>query len=293
MKSTALLACLALLPAAFLNAQLNLTPQIGIESSKSTLIYNSGSSFAPLGSMANINASLRLYYNIKKAGGPYLSVGTSPGTVAFSFTDPATALNNFEATASGLKWKIESGYQFTSKPIALESPKSSAASVKQNITEYPQHHRCGGYRQQLQKVPSTLNMRIQPSVGIAYRPTIDDATTEQPYGYQFNAGAWKTAVVGGLGFQFEKGKRELGTVSLYYTKGIATPGTTLNSSVNGKNTTTQFSSASSSWALTFGLPFNLSKTQKVIKETYSPYRKHEYHRQCNYSHYRCSKGTLN
>jgi hypothetical protein len=294
MKSTALLFCLAVLPVTFINAQLSLTPQFGFESSKSNLIYNGGSSYAPLGSMANLNGSLRIFYNIKKAGGPYASVGTSPAVVQYSFADAATALNNYEATTGPLKWRVEAGYQFSSKPISLESATSSKATSSASPSMY-MHHRCGGYRQQLQqKESNTLNMRIQPSVGFAYRPGTQEQLVNTSTGYQYSLGSWKTAAVGGIGLQFAKGRKQLGTVALYYTKGLGNSAVDINSSQNGKSTINNFSTGSSSWALTFGLPFTLGRSSSSKAPQMQHNEQHQHHcGQMRYMHYRCSQQVLN
>ena len=132
MKPAAFTLLPVLLVAISAKAQLSFLPQLGFERSKTLVQYNNSSSFSPIGSRANPKANLRMDYLFKKSHGPYMAVGTAPGAVAFSFNDVANAANNFKAAQNSLQWRLEGGYQYSSKPINLK--KATKKPVEKFIT---------------------------------------------------------------------------------------------------------------------------------------------------------------
>lgn len=108
-------------------------------------------------------------------------------------------------------------------------------------------------------------MRVQPSLGIAYRPGDDDESlTKNGSQYQYKSGHWNTALVSRLGFEFAKGARQLFTLSVFNTQGLDDGETQIINTVsNGKNTVTSLKSSASSWGMNVGIPFSLTKKKHV------------------------------
>ena len=272
MKPTALTAMLLLCIVIGVKAQLSFLPQIGFEQSKTSVQVNDLSSFSPMGSTSNLKANLRADYRFKKGHGPYVALGTTPGAVAYSFTDPSDAMNNFKASANSLQFRFEGGYQFRSKPINLKkTSKQQPATTIARPTEM--RRSCGSYyRCNKQKTTAsstktkqnnTLNLRLQPSIGIAYIPSAQKNLESNGNTYQYNAGNYKTALVSGMGFEFGKGKQRLFTISVFYTKGLSNLNEQeITNLENNKISNTTLNSNTSSWGMTVGVPFSFSKTKK-------------------------------
>jgi long-subunit fatty acid transport protein len=107
-------------------------------------------------------------------------------------------------------------------------------------------------------------MRLQPSLGIAYRPNDDNELSKNGNQYEYKPGNWNTALVSALGFEFAKGVKRLFTLSLFHTKGLDGEETQSISTVsNGKNNITYLESESSGWGMSVGIPFNLTKKKPV------------------------------
>ena len=107
-------------------------------------------------------------------------------------------------------------------------------------------------------------MRIQPSLGLAYIPSVkNDIVTKTQGGqttYQYNAGNWKTALVTGAGFEFGKNSQRLFTVSINYFNAIGNlEKQTLTTVSDGKTSVTNLQSDVSGWNMRVGIPFTLSK----------------------------------
>jgi hypothetical protein len=278
MRSAAVTGWLLIFVGATASAQFSITPQVGFEQAKTSLLYNGQPSFSPLGWQGALKASLKANYRFKKGFGPYASIGSSPAVVAFSFANPSDALTNYKATTQSLQWRVEGGYQFTSKPLLLKkgSAKNVAAKVAQP-TQYKRsscgsyaQHRCGGQKSEQtfkQKENNNVNMRLQPSVGIAYVPFTKDDFVSEGFKTQYNAGNWNTAMVTAMGFAFEKGRQSLFTLNVFYTKGLSNVDTkTFTKTENGKPASGSFSSKSSSWGMTVGVPFSLVKNKKTVPQ---------------------------
>ena len=299
MKPTAITGVLVLLIAISAKAQLSFLPQLGFERSKTFVDYNNVPSFSPMGSQGNFKANLRMDYRFKKGHGPYIGVGTVPGTVAFSFTDVANAANNFKAAQNSLQWKLEGGYQYSSKPITLKKAAAKKPAVKTSSYNSEVQRHCGSYcysyRQRTTttsssaKRSSNLTLRLQPSVGIAYLPSIKDDLEVNGSNYQYNAGNYKTAITSGMGFEFAKGKQRLFTLSLFYAKALDQSDKEKFSGVeNGKTVTNVVSSSNtSSWGLMLGIPFSLSKNKKAVAPVVKKEPVREYQSRCEYYRSRC------
>jgi hypothetical protein len=273
------------------NAQLSLLPQIGLENAR-TSIQRNNTVFNPLGNEISPRASLRLDYKFKKGHGPFIGVATSPAVVQLSFTDPNAALSQFKAVAGNLHLRFEGGYGYTTRPIPLGKnsrsnlsrarlQKGVKAPAQKSVTKTTAQKRdCGSYTYRSQcgnkNITKTIiqkytapkenwNLRLQPTVGAAYIPKLDDMQAKDA-SYQYNAGNWNTALVSGLGFEFGKGIQRKFTVSVYYLKGLGNlDAKTLTTESDGKASVTRFQSSSSSWSAGLGIPFTLAKKKAVLK----------------------------
>lgn len=277
MKPAVLICTLMVLAASMTSAQLTLLPQFGFDRSKSNIQINNSSQFSPLDNSTFIKANLKLDYRFKGGHGPYVALGSSPGVVEYTFSDPLSAMNNFKAAAGSLQWRIEAGYQHSFQPITFKKRKKINAVAaepvstvrKKSCGSYSSRYRshCGSQKKGPTK-NNQLNMRIQPSIGFAYLPSVTDGLISKGSSYQYNAGNWNTAFVSGIGFEFGKGRERLMTLSISYTKGIGNLGSeTITTMQNGKATTTSFESSTANWGLTVGVPFSLTKIKKAVKKS--------------------------
>lgn len=294
MKPAAISFMLVLLVAVTANAQLSFLPQIGFEQAKTSIRVNDLSSFAPMGFATNFKANLRMDYRFKKGHGPYVALGTAPGAMAFSFSDAANAATNFSSASTALQFRMEGGYQYSSKPITLKKA-SQKEALKTVIQRTEIRNRCGAYYSsgsQHRKVATTkkanndLNLRLQPSIGVAYLPSVKNNLITSGSTYQYNAGNYKTAMVSGMGFEFGKGQQRLFTLSLFYTKGLGKMDQeSIANLQNEKMTNTTLTSKSSGWGMMVGVPFSFSKNKKLIApvKTTAPLHYKQYHKsKCGY-----------
>jgi hypothetical protein len=266
MKPAALVG-IALLTTAIANAQFTLTPQIGFDLSKTTISFNhsenannyaQAKAISPLGSKSSVKASLRGDYRFKKGHGVFASVGTSPAVVEYSFENPLTASTNYKASTGPLQWRLEAGYMFTSKKINLQKSSGKEKSSKveaRNCSPFG----CGA-RKSSAKENQNLNLKLQPSLGFAYLPVIKDDIIKEGSSYKYNAGNWNTGIVTGLGFELGKGRNRLFSVNVSYTKGLGNlDEKTVTEYLSSKPYTTGFTSKTSSWGMTIGVPFGFAK----------------------------------
>lgn len=252
------------------NAQLSVTPQIGLENSQISL-RNNGSSFSSLGSALAPRASVRFDYRFKKGHGPYVGFGTSPGVTTVSTRNPEAIMSNYSTSLGSPNLRLEAGYGFSTKPINLQKP--SFTTETKTVTKQVKT-RCGTYNKTYQvitkKKNDTWNMRIQPSAGIAYTTakSNDLGTQTDAIGtvYNYKAGNWNTAVATGVGFAFAKGTKQKFMVGLNYLRGIGNMDEqTLAAASEGKTSVNVLKSRASAWNLSFGIPFALTKQKQALK----------------------------
>ncbi|MFL5771763.1 MAG: hypothetical protein ACJ75F_01305 [Flavisolibacter sp.] len=277
---------------AIVHAQFSLLPQAGFDRTSTSVNYNKLGNFTPISGQTDFKATIRLDYKFKGGHGPYASIGTSPAVINLSFKSPSDAMNGLKSSASSLQWRLEGGYQYTTKAIRLTShsaktsqtAKSSVSSSEsRNPCSSGCHSRmsCGNKMKSSKPAQKDLNLRIQPSLGFAYNPSATPDIVQDASGYQYNAGNWNTAFVSAIGFELGKGKQRLMTLSVHYAKGIGNLDTkTIVSEETGKPVATTFSSESSSWGLTVGVPFTLAKSKKPAA------KKTSYHCQSSCQQYR-------
>lgn len=273
MKLSAFPCLLFLLIGSAANSQLSLLPQIGFEQSRTKVQYNKQDFFKPF-TQGNIQASLRADYRFKKGHGPFVNIASSPATVNINFTEPETLKDNFRVNKGSMQWRFEGGYQYSSKPIYFKKQAAKNATHKTNTQNAGIKKSCGSSaykaqcgsksRSSLAKKNPALNMRLQPSLGIAYRPGDNDVVNKGSNQYEYKAGNWNTALVSGLGFEFAKGAKRLFTLSVFHTQGLDDGKTqTLNTVTDSKNNVTYLRSDASGWGMNVGIPFSLTKNKQV------------------------------
>ena len=281
MKSTVLTVCLFLIAGTVCHAQLSFLPQVGFEQSRTCINYNE---LSTSGVSGNFRANLKADYRLKGGHGPYVSLGTSPAPMNFAFSNTGSLMENYQSVKNNLQFRLETGYQYTSSPISLSKKKSTAAPTENTeVVQEPvaQKKSCGSstYKPNCRDKKKSnksstgnygLNMRLQPSLGVAYIPANNDAITETPTGFQY-ASAWKTAIVPSMGFEFANGKQRFLTLNVFYTKPLGVQDESVTTFSGSKAVTTNISPAASTWGITAGVPFsfvksNASKTKKVKKD---------------------------
>ena len=281
MKSTVLTVCLLVLAGAVCHAQLSFLPQVGFEQSRTSINYNE---LSTSGVSGNFRANLKADYRLKGGHGPYVSVGTSPAPMNFNFSSTGDLMQNYQSAKGNLQFRIETGYQYTSSPISLFKKKTVAAPTETtDIVQQPvaQKTSCGsstyksscGDKKKTNKTSLAnggLNMRLQPSLGVAYIPSNNEGITETPNGFQY-ASVWKTAIVPSMGFEFANGKQRFLTLNVFYTQPVGVKDESFTAFSGSKAVTTNLSPATSTWGITAGVPFsfvksNASKTKKAKKD---------------------------
>ena len=288
MKPTVLTSILLLATGAATHAQLSFLPQVGFEQNRSTLNYNN---LSASGVDGNLRANLKIDYRFKGGHGPYAGVGTTAAPVYFAFNNAGALQESLEGVKNGLQLRLEGGYQYSSKPIRFGKNKSAAASARnESYTETSiQKKSCGtttyqsscGIKKRITKtalVDNNLNMRIQPSVGLAYLPSAEESIKHTANGFEYNATNWKTAIVPAVGFEFAKGHNRLFTLSVFYTRPLGLEGESVTTTTGTKPVVTTLSPKASTWGVTVGVPFSFTdsdkvKTTKVKREVKKVYYK--------------------
>jgi hypothetical protein len=291
MKPTLLLGC-ALLAGTTLHAQLSFLPYAGIEQSRNTLNYGSGFSAAQIN--GHLKAGLRADYRFKTGHSPFINLTTNPAATRFSFDKAGLLLG--QSQAGGMLFRMEAGYQYSSKPIQLGKKSSSqrSASAAPSTTS-TQNSRCGSvaYRSSCGSKSKTLaapparnlNMRLQPSLALAYLPAAKQGISQTANGFAYTPG-WKTALVPAMGFEFARGTHRLFTLGVFYTAPLGQKGETATTALESKMITTALQPRLSSWGFTLGLPFSFSNTKATKASSAKPQPK----KSCTRTYYRsCSR----
>ena len=285
------------------NAQFSILPQLGMETLRTTIQSGDFSSFSPAGLQFAPRLSVRAAYNLKSSGqGAFLGIATGSPAMQFKFADPKSARDVYTTATKDLQLRLEAGYQFTSKPITL---KKSANTTVVNTRSYAPMYghgqsslgrncsgrqmRCG-MRSAASRDASAISravskdngvyMRIKPSIGVAFAPSQVGVTTEMSAGktiYSYTAGS-NTALIAGTAFEIGK-RNEPGLVlSINYIRGLGNNTQTITSTEVLKPTVTTFSSMTSGFNISVGVPLSFKKKTVV---TQAPQITQPYHRgQC-------------
>lgn len=266
MKPTLLLGC-TLLAGTALHAQLSFLPYAGMEQSRNTVGYGNGLSAQDINGF--FKGGLRTDYRLKGGHTPFVNVTTNPSQASFAFGKDGSLLNVYQG--SGLQLRLEAGYQYSSKPIQLgkkSSPKNTTTYT--NSQSSPQKKSCGSsyYRSSCGSKKTMAsnspenknwNMRLQPSVALAYLPATEQQVASTVNGFTYTPG-WKTALVPAMGFEFAKGSQRLFTLGLFYTSPIGQKEEAVSTLLESKTVTTNLQPSTASWGVTLGIPFSLAKS---------------------------------
>jgi hypothetical protein len=290
MKPAVLTSILLLATGVATHAQLSFLPQVGFEQNRSTINYNH---LSASGVDGNFRANLKMDYRFKGGHGPYAGIGTSAAPVTYVFNNAGVLQENLDGSDNNLRFRLEAGYQYSSKPIQLGKSKSATTTAgKENYTvTYVEKRSCGSVTYQARcvkknttKTPTvnnSLNMRIQPSVGIAYLPASQESIKHTANGYEYNATNWNTAVVPAMGFEFAKGRQRLFTLSVFYTQPLSLEGETVSSTAEAKPVMTTLSPKASTWGLTLGVPFSFTSSEKAKTSPAKKEVKRVCYKRCN------------
>jgi len=246
------------------NAQLSVTPRVGIEQALTCVKYNNNSRISPMSANFSPQVGLRADYLIDKKHGPFVGIASSRSIVTYEFTNPETGDKNFTSTQGDWKLRFEAGYQLSSKAISLK--KLTPVPAKQAVESMSP---CAARKMMLAQAAAAkkpaMNVRIQPYAGMAFIPNpstaIANAFQSNEMVYQYSAGNWTSAVIGGVNFAFAKGDINKYVVGIQYLKGIGNlSNETLTTASESKAMTTQLSSRSAAWNVTVGMPLNFTKS---------------------------------
>jgi hypothetical protein len=304
MKPAALLVALFLYAGMAAHSQWRFLPQMGIDNLKSSLFVNDQKALSSLSGSTAFKAALRTDYLFKGGHSPYFSVGSSPSAISLRFDNPETLVNNYIMESGGLQWRLEGGYSFRTKPIYFKNGASHKSTAKSSHTKTETYttevkKSCGTYTYrchrsttpQKQTKDEAFNLRLQPSAGMAYLPSIKDDVVQEGGSTIYRAGNWNTAFVSALGFELAKGTHSFLTLQLSYTKGIGNLDTrTVTTAIDGKTGVTSLRSTASSWALTAGVPISLHK--KAPSTIKSETKKEKTEKCRSYYYKRCSRTVI-
>ncbi|THU38091.1 hypothetical protein FAM09_15510 [Niastella caeni] len=254
------------------NAQLSVTPRVGIEKASTCVQYNNTSCISPLSSNYSPQVGFRMDYLINKTHGPFAGVATNRSLVTYAFTNPETGDKEFSASQGDWKLRLEAGYQVSSKPIALGKASKQSSTIAPVAASSP----CAARKMMLANAAAAkkpvMNLRIQPYAGMAFIPNpataISSAFQSNETVYQYSAGNWTSAFISGVNFAFAKGNASKFVVGVQYLKGIGNMNTeTLTTPVENKQLNTQLSSSASAWNISIGMPLTFSKNKSTAVQS--------------------------
>ena len=287
------------------NAQLSVTPRVGIEQAFNCVKYNNTSCINPISPNISPQAGLRVDYQFNKTHGPFVGIASNRSLVTYEFTNPETGDKEFTSSQGDWKVRLEAGYQVSSKPISLgkKAKPSTTTTTAATATLSP----CAARKMAaLAAVPQkpVMNLRIQPYAGMAFVPNpeqaITTATQSNETVYQYHAGNYTSAFITGVNLAFAKGSVNKYVIGIQYLKGIGNMNTeTLNTTMENKLLTTTLSSSSAAWNINVGIPISFSKNKQpaaapvkavVPVKTVAPAKAEAapVKKSCNYYRSRCS-----
>ncbi len=287
MKPTLLFGC-ALLAGTALHAQFRLLPHAGFEQGRTAVGTTTGYSVQDVNGF--LKAGFRAGYELKGGHSPFINVTTNPAPVRFLFNNAGALM---ERQRSGnLQLRLEAGYLFNSKPVqlgkrskastSLASPAAPATVQKSRCGSAAYTSSCGSKRPALANASSkNLNMRIQPSVAMAYLPASTQNIEQKTSGFSYTP-SWKAAVVPAVGFEFAKGAQRLFTLGVFYTRPLGQKEEVINTMHQSKSISTLLQPQLRTWGITVGVPVNFTKNKSAAVKSQSPKKRctQTYYRRC-------------
>jgi hypothetical protein len=254
------------------NAQLSVSPRVGIEQAFNCVKYNNTSCINPISPNISPQVSVRADYLFNKVHGPFVGIASNRSLVTYEFTNPETGAKEFTADQGDWKLRLEAGYQVSSKPISLGKTVKQPATTVSTANLSP----CAAarMRQAMATVPQkpVMNLLIQPYAGMAFVPSPEQAVTTAMKNnetvYQYHAGNYTSAFITGVNLAFAKGSVNKYVIGIQYLKGIGNMNTeTMNTSTENKLVTTQLSSSSAAWNINVGIPLSFNKNKQPVAAT--------------------------
>jgi hypothetical protein len=250
------------------NAQLSVTPRVGIEQAFNCVKYNNTSGINPMGVNISPQVGVRADYLFNKMHGPFAGVTTNRSLVTYEFTNPETGDKQFTTSQGDWKLRLEAGYQVSSKPISLGKSTKQKAIKPLTANLSPCALRMMQVKADMPQKP-VMNLRIQPYAGMAFVPhpetAITTAVRSNETVYQYNTGNFTSAFITGVNLAFAKGAVNRYVVGLQYLRGIGNMKTeTLNTAVDTKLLTTKLSSSASAWNVNVGIPLSFTKNKQQV-----------------------------
>jgi len=249
------------------NAQLSVSPRVGIEQAFNCVKYNNTSCINPISPNISPQVSVRADYLFNKVHGPFVGIASNRSLVTYEFTNPETGDKEYASSQGDWKLRLEAGYQVSSKPISLGKTAKQSTSTASTANLSP----CAAARMRaaMAAVPQkpVMNLRIQPYAGMAFVPNPEQAVTTAMKNsetvYQYHAGNYTSAFITGVNLAFAKGSVNKYVIGIQYLKGIGNMNTeTLNTSTENKLVTTQLSSSSAAWNINVGIPLSFAKNKQ-------------------------------
>lgn len=256
------------------NAQLSVTPRVGIEQAFTCVKYNNTSRISPMNANFSPQVGLRADYLFNKKHGPFVGVASNRSIVTYEFTDPETGDKQFTSSQGDWKLRLEAGYQVSSKAISLGKTVKTPAQQVEQVTSP-----CAARKMMLAQVAPVqkpaMNMRIQPYAGMAFVPNpqtaIVRAMKSNEAVYQYSAGNWNSAFVTGVNLAIAKGDINKYVIGVQYVQGIGNLyKETLSVPLDGKEMNTELSSHASAWNVTVGMPLNFTKSKPIVVQKVEP-----------------------
>ena len=263
------------------NAQkFSILPQVGFENNRTSINYNDLSTFSPLGSQLSPKVSIRADYQFMKNHGVYAAVSSSRNVVTFNFSNPESALTNFDASPASMQLRLEGGYALKSNPLYFTKSKTVNTPAPPTYEKQLVKRSCGGQtymvyktvakQQTIQTVEKGWYASVQPSVGAAYIPGIkSDLSSVQMMNqanYTYRAGNWNTALVAGTNIEIGKNVQKKFVIGVQYLKALGNMDSrTITTVSNGKEMVTTLKSKTSTWNLTAGIPISLGSKKPAVK----------------------------
>ena len=263
------------------NAQFSISPRLALESNFTSVRYNQSGSFRPNDVQFAPQAGIRMDYRFKKQHGIFAGVATDRSVVNYQFSDIENGMKSFVAEAGDYRFRIETGYQFSSRPISLKS--SSGKTAKNNVNASSSakqksstgtYSRCGGYKSSAMKhrKPAVPYMKIQPYAGYSFVPgapsNVLNGTQSGNTVYLYRAGNWTQAALVGVDLEFGKGPQRIMTIGVQYLKGFSNMGTeTIMETGANKTAFATVSSNVSQWSLTAGFPIRVGKKNQAVSKS--------------------------
>ena len=252
------------------NAQLSVTPRVGIEQAFTCVKYNNTSCISPMNANLSPQVGLRADYLFGKKHGPFVGIASNRSVVTYEFTNPETGDKQFTADNGDWKLRLEAGYQVSSKAISLSRTAKTPAKQVEQVSSP-----CAARKMMLAQAAAAkkpaMNMRIQPYAGMAFVPNpqtaIVTAMRSNETVYQYSAGNWTSAFITGVNVAFAKGDVNKYVIGVQYVQGIGNLNKeTLSVPLDGKEMNTQLSSSASAWNVTVGMPLNFTKSKPAVQK---------------------------